>query len=194
MVDPQEQLPNLTDEQQRLVAVSYLQSLANAETSLLPNDVFLAVGKLVVLNTVEVAFVKPSNTDERDAQVLLTQRSNSDPLWANQWHIPGSIVRAKDPVKHEHDYDAAVSRIFKEVGGGIQVVRDPFEYDVVRRKGQRSSETTVRLMAESAGEPVNGAFFNAEAVLNKPPEGGLLESHAEAIEKLAKKYHDLKSN
>jgi hypothetical protein len=193
MTDPKEELPNLTEEQQQLVAARYLQKLAEAESGLLPYDIFVPVGRLVVLNTVEVGFVKSSPTDERRAQVLLTQRPETDQFWANQWHIPGSIVRATDPVKHEHDYDAAVSRVVREVGGGIQVVRDPLEYDVVRRKGLRGSETTVRLMAESTGEPHNGAFYDAETVLQNPPEGGLIESHAEAIEKLAKAYHDLKT-
>lgn len=193
MANPQEQLLNLTEEQQRLIAASYLQSLAEAESGLLPYDIFLPIGRLVVLNTVEVGFVKPSPIDDRRAQVLLTQRPETDQFWANQWHIPGSIVRATDPVKHEHDYDAAVSRVVGEVGGGIQVVRDPLEYDVVRRKGLRGSETTVRLMAESTGQPLNGAFFDTEAVLKNPPEGGLIDSHAEAIERLAKKYRDLKT-
>jgi hypothetical protein len=48
-------------------------------------------------------------------------------------------------------------------------------------------------MAESSGEPNRGTFFDAQAILKKPPEGGLINSHAEAIEKLAAKYHDLKA-
>lgn len=194
MADSIEKLPNLTEQQQRLIAAKYLQGLAVAESGLLPYDIFVSIGKLMVLNTVEVGFVRPSPSDERRARVLLLRRPETDQFWANQWHIPGSIVRATDPVKHEHDYDAAISRVVKEVGGGIQVVYDPVEYDVVRRKGLRGSETTVRLMAESIGEPLNGAFFDAATVLISPPEGGLIETHAEAIEKLAKKYYDLKAN
>jgi hypothetical protein len=102
-----------------------LRSLAEAEPDQLPYAIFVPIAKLLVLNTVEVGFVKPAPTDERKAQVLLTQRPDTDQFWANQWHIPGSIVRASDPVKHEHDYDAAVSRVKDEIGGGIQVVQEP---------------------------------------------------------------------
>jgi hypothetical protein len=193
MLKPEEELPALTKEQQQLVAANYLKMLVEEETDPLPFEIFVPIGRLVVLNTVEVGFVKPSPIDDRRAQVLLVRRPETDQFWANQWHIPGSIVRATDPVKHEHDYDAAISRVIKEVGGGIQVKSNPLEYDVVRRKGVRGSEVTVRLMAESAGEPINGAFFDTRAVLKNPPEVGLIESHAEAIEKLAAKYYDLRA-
>jgi hypothetical protein len=209
MANQETPLPELTDEQRQLIAVNYLHSLAETEPEQLPYDIFVPIAKLMVLNTAEVAFVKPSPTDGRRAQVLLTQRPETDQFWANQWHIPGSIVRATDPVTHEHDYDAAVTRVRDEVGGniegirgvlamlglrrGVRLVNYPVEYDIVRRKGLRGSETTVRLMAESKGKPTRGAFFDAQTVLKNPPEGGLIDSHAEAIEKLAARYHDLKT-
>ena len=183
-------IPDLTEEQQRLIAARYLSGLAEEEPGLIPYELFVPMAKLMVMHTVEVGFVKPSGTDGRRAQVLLTQRPATDEFWANQWHIPGSIVRATDPVKHEHDYDAAVNRVRDEIGGGIQVISQPLEYDTVRRKGQRGSEVTVRLMADSAGDPVNGRFFDADQVLRNPPDGGLIDSHAAAIEKLAATYHD----
>lgn len=182
----------LSPEQQELVAAHYLSELAEQATGRLPYEIFQPVSQLVVLNTVEVGFVKPSPTDERHAQVLLTQRPATDKHWADQWHIPGSVVLPTDPVKHEHDYDAAIGRVTQEVGGGLRM-GDFVEYDTVRRKGSRGSEVTVRFMNESQGSPARGRFFDARRILVRPPEGGLIETHAEAIEKLAATYHDLKS-
>jgi hypothetical protein len=186
-------LPQLTSEQEEMIAANYLSKLAEQEPDRLPYEIFLPVAKLMVMHTVEVGFVKPSDEDEESALVLLTQRPATDKFWAKQWHIPGSVVRATDPVKHEHDYDAAFSRVLDEVGGDMQVVRKPIEFDTVRRKGQRGSEVTVRLLAEVEGEPAHGKFFDAAGILRRPPEEGLIDSHSAAIEKVAATYHSLRS-
>ncbi len=185
--------PQISPEQEQVIAANYLARLAEQQPDRLPFEIFLPVAKLMVMHTVEVGFVKPSDENEENALVLLTQRPATDKFWANQWHIPGSVVRATDPVKHEHDYDAAFSRVLDEVGGDIQVVRDPVGFDTVRRKGMRGSEVTVRLLAEVEGEPANGAFFDAADILRRPPEGGLINSHAEAIEKVAATYRSLRT-
>jgi hypothetical protein len=186
-------LPELTDEQRRAVAADYLAKLAASKPDLVPKDIYLPMLSLVPATTVEVSLVKPSTADERRALIVLTQRPETDTFWANQWHIPGSIVRGNDPIKHEHDFDAAITRAMDEVNGGLKVVYDPVAYDLVRRRGPRGSETTARFMVETVGEPMEGAFFDAQYVIENPPEGGLIDTHAEAIEKLASTYYDLRS-
>lgn len=172
-------LPSLTAEQEEAIAASYLARLAEQKPDRLPFGIFVPVASLMVMHTVEIGFVKPQS-DTSTGQVLLTQRPASDRFWPNQWHIPGSIVLANDPVKHEHDYDAAISRVLAEVGGNVEIAGQPREFDTVRRLGLRGSEVT--------GEPEHGAFFDAADVLRHPPEAGLIDSHAAAIEKIAATY------
>lgn len=186
-------LPQLSAEQEEVVAARYLARLAEESPDRLPFDIFVPVAKLMVMHTVEVGFVKPSTKDEERPLVLLTQRPANDVFWPNQWHIPGSVVRANDPVKHEHDYDAALSRVLGEVGGDIQVIGTPVEFDTVRRRDVRGSEVTVRLLAEVQGDPEHGRFFDTAEVLLHPPEGGLIESHPAAIEKVAAAYLALRA-
>ena len=187
------QLGQLSAEQRKTVALSYLRDLGDAKEDLLPLDVFeLIAGKLAVIHTVEVGMIKP--TGEEGLSVLLTQRPPTDHFWPNQWHIPGSIVRPKDPIKNEHDYDAAFSRVLREVGSGIRVIGEPEEYETVRRRGARGPEVTVRLLAEVDGQPSSdGAFFDTTEALDNPPEGGLVESHWEAIRGLAEAYRRLRA-
>lgn len=186
-------LPQLSAEQEETIATRYLARLAEEAPDRLPFGIFVPIAKLMVMHTVEVGFVKPSAEDTERPLVLLTQRPASDVFWPNQWHIPGSVVRANDPVKHEHDYDAALSRVMGEVGGDIQIVGEPVEFDTVRRRDVRGSEVTVRLLAEVQGNPEHGRFFDATEVLQRPPEGGLIESHPAAIEKIAATYLALKA-
>lgn len=187
-----QQLSQLSPEQQKTVALDYLRGLGDNPEGLLPLEVFeIIAGKLAVIHTVEVGLVKPA--EEGNFSVLLTQRPPTDHFWPNQWHIPGSVVRPTDPVGHEHDYDAAISRVLSEVGSGIHLVGDPREYETVRRIGNRGSEVTVRLVAEVDGRPSDGAFFNASDVLRNPPEGGLVESHHEAIKGLTAAYRRSRS-
>lgn len=191
---PESPLPLVTPEQEEAIAANYLAKLAEQRPDQLPYEIFLPVAKLMVMHTVEVGFVKPPEEDGESALVLLTQRPATDKFWPSQWHVPGSVVRATDPVKHEHDYDAAFSRVLDEVGGDIQVIRKPVEFDTVRRKGIRGSEVTVRLLAEVEGDPANGTFFDAADIIRRPPEEGLIGSHAAAIEKIAATYRSLRAS
>jgi len=184
-------LPRVTAEQEEAIAGNYLARLAEQHPDKLPLEIFTPLAKLMVLTTVEVGLLKRSTEDENRLLVLLSQRPSSDKFWPNQWHIPGSIIRARDPVADEHDYTPAISRVMAEVGGDIQIVQGPLEYETVRRLGLRGSEVTVRLLAEVEGDPTNGAFFDAAEVLRRPPDTGLLESHSAAIEKVAATYRSL---
>lgn len=172
----------LSPQETEAIAVNYLKSL---ETGFLPKNVFFEVARLAVMNTVEIGFVRPIEEIDQPQKILLTQRPSTDEFWPNQWHIPGSVVRASDPVKHEHDYDAAISRVRNEVGGGLQLIGAPQEFETVRRSASRGSEVTVRLIADTEGDPERGEFFDMADVLKNPPKGGLLETHDVAIAKVA---------
>lgn len=190
MSAPNLDIPKLTPQQKQAIANEYLESL---EPGVLPLPIFRQLARLGVLSTVEVGLVRPSEQNENGTELVLTPRPSTDEYWPGEWHIPGSAIRADDPVKHEHDHEAVISRVMDEVGGDIRIIGEPKEVDMVRRKGQRGSELTLRLLAEVEGEPGNGRFFDAARVLRQPPEAGLLESHAVAIAKVAEAYESLRA-
>lgn len=181
MTDLNRPLPKLTSDESNAVAVNYLASL---EHGVLPEELFTQMGRLIVLSTVELGMVRPLDESGR-TKILLTQRPSNDRFWPNQWHVPGSVVRADDPVKHDHDYDAAISRIRDEVGGTLAIIGKPHEFETIRRTGPRGSETTTRVVAETSGDPLNGEFFDVVDVLDNPPKGGLIENHDVAIARIA---------
>jgi hypothetical protein len=189
MTSPDNELPKLSPEQQLAVTAQYLRELRESESPLIPFDVFHAMAGLMVMTTVEVALVR---RQEDRLQILLAQRPPTDKDWANMWHIPGSVVRGTDEVKHEHDFDMALDRAIGEARGTIEIVGAPVQYDMVRRSGSRGSENTPRFIATVMGdpEPGHGKFFDIEAVLQEPPEGGLIRSHHEAIEAVANHYNN----
>lgn len=190
MSQPELNIPHLTTAQQELIVARYLESL---QPGFLPYPTFLQLARLAVLPTVEVGFVRPSDESEDGTELILTQRPANDAHWPSQWHVPGSAIRADDPITHEHDHDAVVSRVLAEVGGDVEIIGEPKQYDVVRRRGLRGSEITLRLLAVVEGEPERGRFFDADTILRDPPEGGFVETHEAAIESVAEAYRALRA-
>lgn len=70
-----------------------LAELRAVDVGLLPEDLFIELARLTVLSTVEVVCLRQGAVG---IEVLLTQRAETDPFWAGQWHSPGSIVRPTD--------------------------------------------------------------------------------------------------
>jgi hypothetical protein len=186
-------LPDLTLEQEAAVAGRHLARLAENPPELLPPALFYPILRLLPASTVEVSFVRPSQTDENNPRILLTKRPPDDALWPDKWHIPGSVVRSGDEIAHEHDWDDAIDRTRREAGGNVEIVGEPKVYDVVRRPTLRGPETTVRFLAETTGEPENGQFFDAAGILRKPPETGLVDSHDVAIARVTELYPAFKN-
>ena len=178
-------MPNLTEQQRQAVVDDYLSSLP---PGFLPGPVFKQYARVGVMPTVEVGLVRPSEQNEGGTELVLAQRSEEDEHWPGQWHVPGSVVRADDKMDHEHDYDDVIGRVFGEVGGDLEVVRGPRAFDVVRRRGLRGAEITLRLLAEVRGEPERGRFFDARNVLAEPPRTGFVETHDLAIASIARAY------
>lgn len=188
MSEPNLELPNLTRQQEEAVTANYLASL---EPGFLPRPVFDQVARLTVMPTVEVAYVREPQTKTGGPEVYLTQRPPDDPIWANQWHIPGSVIRGSDEVRHEHDYDEAAARATREIGD-VEPDGALVPYDVVRRRGLRGSEITPRVVGRLRGNPGdNGGWFDVTKVTKSPPDGGLIESHDRAIEELERRWPSL---
>jgi ADP-ribose pyrophosphatase YjhB (NUDIX family) len=67
--------------------------LARLQPGFLPKSIFLEVARLCTTPTIELV---PLRSTGDDVEVLLTQRPDDDPHWSNQWHVPGTVVRATD--------------------------------------------------------------------------------------------------
>lgn len=184
------EVPELTPDQRYTVTVNFLQELSEGGTDLIPLELFNAMSRLMTLATVEVGMFQPATNDQAGA-ILLGQRSADDPFWASQWHVPGSIIRANDPVTHEGDYDAAMTRALREVGEGVEFASEPHEQRPVRRTGPRGSEITVRFICEVAGIPTHGRFFpfdEAGRLQYDPQNDRFIDGHVDAAQGLATAY------
>jgi hypothetical protein len=69
-------------------------ALSALEPGKLPLSIFNQVARLTVTPVVEIVpfYRKPDGT----LRVFLVQRGSDDPLWANMYHVPGSIVSGAD--------------------------------------------------------------------------------------------------
>jgi hypothetical protein len=88
----------------------------------LPHDLFIAVAAKVTMPTMELVPVRLSGNGE--VEVLLTQRPNDDPYWPNQWHMPGTVIRASD--KEGTDFSSGIERVLQnELHGTIRMIGEP---------------------------------------------------------------------
>lgn len=83
-----------------------LIDLINKLDAFLPEQVFYALSKKVVMTSIECVVLKGGD-DHRE--VLLTKRSSKDPFFPNLWHLPGAMLRPSDK-----SYDDALHRIAQE--------------------------------------------------------------------------------
>lgn len=151
----------------------------------LPYEIFAALASVVVVPTVEVGFM---NMQDNILRILLTQRAADDAFWPDQWHVPGSVIRATDAITHEHDYLAALERVYAEVGLDIQSTSQPVEFETVHRAGARGTELTVRFLVTISDETKRGKLFDVDDILKNPPKIGLVETHHTAIASFANAY------
>lgn len=96
------------------------KKLERLEPGYLPEPIFHALTKIIVLPTMEVAPVRINIHGE--VEVLLTQRDKNDRYWPGGWHMPGTVLRATDNVG--------------ELNSGLErVLRDEL-FDAVRPVGE----------------------------------------------------------
>ena len=151
-----------------------------------PLDLFSQVARLFVLSTVEVVPMRFNEQTER-LDVLLAQRPDDCRWWPGQWHAPGTVLLETDALEDPHDFRAPVDRAIKGEFRGTVVRTGPIEtFDAQRRRGARGVElsafTTFPVdLAEGHDRPYKGEFFDAEKVVENPPEGGLVALHDELI-------------
>ncbi len=138
-----------------------VEHLKKLEVGFLPYDVFVEIARLVVLSIIE--FVPLRINDNGDIEVLLLSRGSDDPIWPNQLHTPGTVIR---PTDHEGNIYVAFKRITEdELGGtGISI---PHYVGSNLHKSTRGMEQAQVFWVEVLGKPKVGKFYSAD---NLPEE------------------------
>jgi len=160
----------------------------------LPPALFRAYAARMPLSTAEFVPLRQSpNTG--NIEVALTQRPPGDPWWPRQFHLAGVAALDRDLGEEHGDYgyDSVMERIFGEEGefqGTLRVIGEPHLFHACLRRGIRGPEQTVFQWVEvepvgDPDKPMVGQFFDAAAVVERPPEGGLIIGHAERITRAA---------
>jgi hypothetical protein len=85
----------MSERERSRLSEGVLAELRAVDVGLLPEDLFIELARLTVLSTVEVVCLRQGAAG---IEVLLTQRAETDPFWAGQWHSPGSVIRPQDPL------------------------------------------------------------------------------------------------
>mgnify|MGYP003595614565 CR=1 FL=1 len=167
----------LSDNEKQLL-VALLQRLPEG---FVPYEIFEQFARILALPIVEVVPVRSVNNS---VQVLLLSRGPDDPIWPNQLHTPGTVVRATD----ERQPAAIHSRITQEELAGTQLGELHLASNILHRS-KRGVEQAQIYWAEVTGEPKAGEFFDAKDL----PQG-LMDSQREFIARAVQNYTDNKLN
>jgi hypothetical protein len=74
--------------------IEIARELSRFDPGQLPLPIFLQIARLTVTPVIEVVPIKKRR--DESISVLLTKRSEDDPVWPGMWHTPGTIIRAFD--------------------------------------------------------------------------------------------------
>ncbi len=181
------EIDKLTAEQRAVVASEYL---AGVEPGFLPLPLFKELSRLMVINTVELVLLQP----EDDIRVLLTKRPPTDPWWANQLHIPGSVTLPTDSVEGDDDFTGTLNRILEdELAGAIEIVGNVNFLEPQRRIGPRGHEvTTIHWAGASVDEsllPNSARLLTLEDLQSYQPEA-IVDGTIQTVERAVQAYEN----
>lgn len=190
--------PELTASPERAseqAVVEYLQSL---ELGAVSTKLFNELARIMVVSTIEMVPLRVS--EEGKTQVFLTPRPEDD-VWAGQWHVPGTALRASDHIEDRHDFSDAFARLLGTGGElhkeGITVVTAPVATDAEVRDTHRGHEFSrihyVEVEGEPAGEEARGRYFDVEGFPGNVPTPGVIDHHIAFIIDAASKFQEQKS-
>ena len=167
------------------------ECLERLEPGRQPLPLFTQLARLVVTSTVEMVPLK--NTGE-NPKVLLAKRSDDDPWWPGQWHLPGTVLLPTDKVSDVHDYRTPVDRLYKdEFHGSIIRDGDVNIFDSQRRVDARGSEQTVFGWSHidlTAGfdEVVGGELFDVNNVDSELAGESVINGHLLSVKRALRHY------
>lgn len=124
--------------------------LARLEPGFLPYSLFLQVYRLTPAPVLQVI---PFRHDERGGiEVLLIRRPPDDPLFANLWHNPGTVIRSTDTLK------STIDRLLNDELYKIRVTSGPHFVSNKFHRSPRGAEI-VQIYWIEAEEPVPTGMY-----------------------------------
>jgi hypothetical protein len=138
-----------------------VHGLSKIEPGVLPFDIFHAVTRVVATPIVELVPLRRNHDGK--PEILLLRREADDPVWPNQLHVPGTVVRASD---EEGSFKDAFGRISKELGG-IALEAPTLVKNIIHHSGRGMEVSQIYWTDVSGLEQAQGEFFPAD---NLPEE------------------------
>jgi len=166
-----------SDEQKQLVRL-----LNKLEPGFLPFEIFLGIARLVVLSIIE--FVPLRLNPNGKVEVLLLPRGDDDPIWPNQLHVPGTVIR---PTDTEGEMYLAFERILRDELQGTKV-SDPHFVGSILHKSKRGTEQAQVFWVEVLESPRVGHFYKIDSL----PEN-LMHSQLAFIKQAAENFQESKT-
>ena len=134
------------------------------------------------LTAIEIVFLKRDNRG--DILVLLTRHPHGDSYYPDQWHSPGTMLRASDYQEEteknlgipEFDGFRKTFERLEKSELGVRFMGRPRHIKSIFHFTPRGSETALIFLCELEGEPKSGKFFK----VNELPHD-LIEHHYRII-------------
>lgn len=155
-----------------------VEFLSKFEPGFLPYPVFEQIARLVALPIIEFIPLRQHN---KGVEVLLIRRPDSDPLWPNELHTPGTVIRATDSVVEGEKW-SAFERILREEMNDT-LVGDPHYVGSIMHKSKRGTEQAQVYWLEVLGEAMAGKFYPID---NLPKQ--FMDSQRNFVAQAAKSY------
>ena len=156
-----------------------VELLKELEAGFLPYDVFVEVARLTVLSIIE--FVPLRKNEKGEVEILLLSRGEDDPIWPNDLHVPGTVVR---PTDNEGQVYLAFERILNDELQGTNVSAPHYVGNILH-KSKRGTEQAQVFWVEVLGDPLIGHFYEIDSL----PEN-TMHSQLDFIKQAAKNYQE----
>lgn len=156
-----------------------------------PLPLFTQLARLVVTSTVEIV---PFKGTCESPKVLLAKRSDDDPWWPGQWHLPGTVLLTTDKAFDVHDYETPVDRLYNdEFHGSISRVGSVTIFDSQRRTDTRGSEQTVFgwshiTLTSGFDEVTGGELFDADRIESELAGENVIDGHLNSVKRALRHY------
>jgi hypothetical protein len=127
------------------------QVLSKLKPGFLPSPIFAEVARLSALPVIEIV---PLRRNGVKVEVLLLNRGPQDPIFANQLHTPGTIVRATDSEQ------TAIDRLTQKELHGLSMTVPVF-VTYTLHQSKRGTESARVFWVEVRGVPDIGQFYDS---------------------------------
>jgi hypothetical protein len=149
------------------------ETLSRLQPGFLPFSIFHEITRLTTTPIIEVV---PLRRNGDVVEILLLKRDANDPVWPNQFHTPGTVLRATDSLK------TALERISNNELIGVSISEPKFVTNVLHHSG-RGMEFSQIYWVNVEGDTSIGQFFDT----SQPPDT-LVKSQLDFIPQAIEDY------